>query len=34
MSMKNRFQRNRNPHQEFKAFIDIILDGYEKEIAL
>jgi len=30
--MRQRFVKNRNPHQEFQKFITAILNGYEKEI--
>ena len=32
LSMRNRFVRNKNPHQEFQSFISVILGGYEKDI--
>ncbi len=33
-SMRQRFMKNRNPHQEFSKFITAILNGYEKDIEL
>jgi hypothetical protein len=32
ISMRQRFQKTKNPHLEFQKFITAVLDGYEKDI--